>query len=127
MHDQGNDREKLSLSEFLKLTPLAHEIMQLSKETGMSSQEIMSFLEDMTKDPELDTADSGLDFSAGEADYSDADDDHAMNGYEVSLQVKGAKSFPALGFVAEVTKIDDLSYFFDTVLDMIEQLEDISE
>ncbi len=131
MKNRWGKGDPVNLSDLLKITPVANEILHLSEELGMNLTELMwivsqivensdeipgpgnsKFPEDAFQEDEWDE----MDLESMEEEI-----DQAM--YLVNVKINGMGRFPEIGFKAGVNDKEDMHYFFDMVLEMIEKLD----
>lgn len=131
MKNKWGKGDRINLSDLLKITPVANEIMNLSEELGMSLSDVMWIVSQIIEyGDELDQ-ETDLDFSeleAREAEWSDIErhnsaEDAESTAYKVNVKINGAGRFPEIGFKAGVNDIEDMHYFFDMILEVVEKLD----
>ncbi len=128
--------EPVNLSDLLKITPVANEIVQLSEELDMSTTDVMWIVSQIIDNQEahyddeslMDSADIADDEIGLEEDWDDLDlerleqeMDRAQ--YTVNIKISSSGRFPEIGFKAGITEREDITYFFDMVLEMLDKLE----
>jgi hypothetical protein len=125
--------DPVSLSDLLRITPVANEIMQLSEELEMSYTDVLWIVAqiiDNTEDIKTQPLEDILGVEPGSfdenwddigQDMEDEEIDSSM--YQVNVQINGSSRFPEIGFKAGVNDKEDISYFFDMVLEMLDKLE----
>ncbi|HZJ83986.1 MAG TPA: hypothetical protein VFD02_00400 [Syntrophomonadaceae bacterium] len=126
--------DPVNLSDLLKITPVANEIMQLSEELDMSitdiiwiASQIIDSSEEINEDFMLKVFDEEDDDITIE-DWDDIDlesleDDIEQAMYIVNVKINSEGRFPEIGFKAGVNEKEDIHYFFDMVMDMLDKLE----
>ncbi len=126
--------DPVNLSDLLKITPVANEIMQLSEELDMSitdiiwiASQIIDSSEEINEDFMLKVFDEEDDDITIE-DWDDIDlesleDDIEQAIYIVNVKINSEGRFPEIGFKAGVNEKEDIHYFFDMVMDMLDKLE----
>ncbi len=126
--------DPVNLSDLLKITPVANEIMQLSEELDMSitdiiwiASQIIDSSEEINEDFMLKVFDEEDDDITIE-DWDDFDlesleDDMEQAMYIVNVKINSEGRFPEIGFKAGVNEKEDIHYFFDMVMDMLDKLE----
>ncbi|MBO8159596.1 hypothetical protein [Thermosyntropha sp.] len=143
--------DPVNLSDLLKITPVANEIMQLSKELEMNPSDIMWIVNQIIDNAEdgTDKLEEGInldedifadDFDDIEIIDDDWEDDEENDleevefedslrnslskaAYMVNVKVSGEGRFPEIAFKAGVNDKEDISYFFDMVIEMLDKLE----
>ena len=125
--------DPVNLSDLLKITPVANEIMQLSEELEISTTDVMWIVAQIIDNgQEVNSAQYAR--PVNEDDFFDDDDwddidlehleedmDQAM--YLVNVRINGGSRFPEIGFKAGINDRDDIAYFFDMVLEMLDKLD----
>lgn len=125
--------DPVNLSDLLKITPVANEIIQLSEELEISLTDVLWIVTQII--------DHGDDVDAkayakllneeennGEEDWDDIEvesieSDMEQANYTVDVKINSSGRFPEVGFKAGINDREDISYFFDMVLDMLDKLE----
>ncbi len=126
--------DPVNLSDLLKITPVANEIMQLSDELNMSitdiiwiASQIIDNSEEINEDFMLKLFDEEDDDILLEdwddIDFESLEDDIEQAMYIVNVKVNSEGRFPEIGFKAGVNEKEDIHYFFDMVMDMLDKLE----
>lgn len=128
--------DPVNLSDLLKITPVANEIMQLSEELDMSAADVMWIVSQIIDNQETGYEEDPLAAvrSIAEEELSLEDDwddidveqleeemDHAH--YTVNVKISSSGRFPEIGFKAGISDKDDITYFFDMVTEMLDKLE----
>lgn len=131
MKNRWGKGDPVNLSDLLKITPVTNEILHLSEELGMNLTELMwivsQIVEDSAEIPGLGSTKFPEDeFQEDEDDEMDMesmeeDMDQAM--YFVNVKINGMGRFSEIGFKAGVNDKEDMHYFFDMVLEMIDKLD----
>lgn len=133
MKNKWGKGDPVNLSDLLKITPVANEILHLSEELNMSTSNLLWIVsqildngEEIERDNDLLVSDEEL--SLEEWDDIDLDMDvveeemeQAM--YLVNVRINGSGRFPEIGFKAGVNDKEDMNYFFDMVMEMLDKLE----
>jgi len=130
MKNRWGKGEPVNLSDLLRITPVADEIMHLSEELGMSLTDVMWIVSqimenhdeiDREHDPENMQALSEQEWDNIDLDSVEDEIDRAM--YMVNVKINGPGRFPEIGFKAGVNDTEDMNYFFDMILEMMEKLD----
>ncbi len=131
MKNRWGKGEPVNLSDLLRITPVADEIMQISEELGMSLTDVMWIVSQIIEnhdeiDGEQDPSGSlpgsgGEEWDSIEMDNVEEELDRAA--YLVNVKINGPGRFPEIGFKAGVNDTEDMNYFFDMILEMIEKLD----
>jgi hypothetical protein len=128
MKNRWGKGEPVNLSDLLKITPVANEILQLSEELNMSTNDVMWIvaqiidnnqeLESKQYEDEMHLEDDweDIDMEAGEEEL-----DHGM--YMVNVKISSQGRFPEIGFKAGMNDKEDMNYFFDMIMEMMDKLE----
>lgn len=132
MKNKWGKGDPVNLSDLLKITPVANEIIHLSEELGMSLTDVMWIVSQIIENSDDFSGSGGAkisdDASGEEWDEADLenmedemDSDQAV--YLVNVKINGTGRFPEIGFKAGVNDKEDMNYFFDMVLEMIDKLD----
>lgn len=130
MKKRWSKGDPVSLTDLLKITPVANEILQLSEEMEISITDIMWIVNQIIDNSEDQTFEEMLEAEA--IDFHDnwddieqeLDEENLESGaYLVNVQISGNGRFPEIGFKAGMNDKEDISYFFDMVLEMLDKLE----
>ncbi len=131
MKNRWGKGEPVNLSDLLRITPVADEIMQISEELGMSLTDVMWIVSQIIEnhdeiDGEQGPSETLQESTAEEWDSIEMDNveeelDRAA--YLVNVKINGPGRFPEIGFKAGVNDTEDMNYFFDMILEMIEKLD----
>lgn len=128
--------DPVNLSDLLKITPVANEIMQLSEELDMSAADVMWIVSQIIDNQEAHYDDEPLAASRNmaeeelclEDDWDDIDVDQLEEEmdqahYTVNVKISSSGRFPEIGFKAGISEKEDITYFFDMVMEMLDKLE----
>lgn len=125
--------DPVNLSDLLKITPVANEIIQLSEELEISTTDVMWIVAQIIDNGEEVNAqqyarpvtdDDLLDEDWDEdIDLEHLEEDMEQAMYLVNVRINGGGRFPEIGFKAGINDRDDIAYFFDLVLEMLEKLD----
>ncbi|SHH24322.1 hypothetical protein SAMN02745221_02006 [Thermosyntropha lipolytica DSM 11003] len=138
--------DPVNLSDLLKITPVANEIMQLSKELEMTPGDIMWIVNQIIDNvQEIDALNEAEDIQLEDIedfmegywdddldDDLDEEDDEEMEAaedraprtaYTINVKVSSDGRFPEIGFKAGVNDKEDIGYFFDMVMEMLDKLD----
>lgn len=130
MKNRWGRGEPVNLSDLLRITPVADEIMHISEELGMSLTDVMWIVSqiienqdeiDREQDPESMQEPSGQEWD--NIDLESVEEEMGQAMYMVNVKINGPGRFPEIGFKAGVNDTEDMSYFFDMILEMMEKLE----
>ncbi|NSW81915.1 MAG: hypothetical protein HPY90_01375 [Syntrophothermus sp.] len=132
--DRWKKGEPVNLSDLLKITPVANEILRLRDEMNLSCSDILwivseildenenlqlgeaeEFCDSIDEDEELD--DEDWDENDDEGLEADEGIDNAYCTIEVKIRSRG--KFPEMGFKAGIRAREDLKPFLRMVLEMI--------
>ncbi|MGI6412344.1 MAG: hypothetical protein ACOXZ5_01510 [Syntrophomonadaceae bacterium] len=123
--------EPVNLSDLLKITPVANEIMQLSEELEMSSTDVMWIVSQIignTEDGELQPISKAVEEDEiaqdewEDIEMESLEEDLEHSAYMVNVKITGNGRFPEIGFKAGVNDKEDINYFFDMIMDMMDKL-----
>ncbi len=123
--------EPVNLSDLLKITPVANEIMQLSEELEISTTDVMWIVAQIIDNGQEETAeytqfvneDDWFDDDWDDIDLEHLEEDMEQAMYLVNVRINGSDRFPEIGFKAGINDREDIAYFFDMVLEMLDKLE----
>lgn len=131
--------DPVNLSDLLRITPVANEIMQLSEELDLSSTDIMWIANQIIDSTEVVDEEFISKIFQGEDDYDismediwddigiddleDLEDEMLHDKYLVNVKIISEGKFPEIGIKAGINDKEDFSYFFEMVMEMIEKLE----
>ena len=136
MNRRWGKGEPVNLSDLLKITPVANEIIQLSEELEMSTTDVMWIVSQIIDNQEahygedtmIDSADLAEDGIGLDEDWEDIDverleEEMDRAQYTVNVRINSSGRFPEIGFKAGVSEKEDINYFFDMVMEMLDKLE----
>ena len=130
MKNRWGKGEPVNLSDLLRITPVADEIMHLSEELGMSLTDVMWIVSQIIEnndeiDREHDSENvQGLSEQEWDnIDLESVEDEIDRSMYMVNVKINGPSRFPEIGFKAGVNDTEDMNYFFDMILEMMEKLD----
>lgn len=126
--------EPVNLSDLLRITPVANEVMCVAEELELSTADILwiaSQIIENNEEANYSKINSKM-FKEGEQemeeDWEDIDleaiedeIDQAM--YMVNVKITSGGRFPEVGFKAGINDKEDISYFFDMIMEMMDKLE----
>lgn len=124
--------DPVNLSDLLKITPVANEIMQLSEELEISTTDVMWIVAQIIDNgQEVNSAqcarpvneDDFFDEDWDDIDLEHLEEDMEQAMYLVNVRINGGGRFPEIGFKAGINDRDDIAYFFDMVLEMLDKLD----
>lgn len=134
MRKRWGKGEPVNLSDLLKITPVANEILHLSEELEINPTDVMWIVAQII----IDNNDMSLQnyakiFESGEAviddewdddiDLENVEDEMEQNVYTVNVKITSNNRFPEIGFKAGINDKEDISYFFEMVMEMLDKLE----
>ncbi|MGI6453113.1 MAG: hypothetical protein ACOX0E_06585 [Syntrophomonadaceae bacterium] len=125
--------EPVNLSDLLKITPVANEIMQLSEELDMSSTDVMWIVAQIIDNGDEfdgqqfmkihDDEDNSPENEWDEIDLENVDESIEQSMYSVNVKIASNGRFPEIGFKAGINDKEDINYFFDMVMEMLEKID----
>ena len=124
--------DPVNLSDLLRITPVANEIMQLSEELEISTTDVMWIVAQIIDNgQEANSAqyarpvneDDFFDDDWDDIDLENLEEDMDQAMYLVNVRINGGSRFPEIGFKAGINDRDDIAYFFDMVLEMLDKLD----
>ena len=130
MKNRWGKGDPVNLSDLLKITPVANEILHLSEELGMSLTDVMWIVSQIIEnsDESMGTGAPKISDELAEGEWDEIDLDNAeeesdQTMYLVNVKINGPGRFPEIGFKAGVNDTEDMNYFFDMILEMIDKLD----
>lgn len=130
MQNRWGKGKPVSLSDLMKITPVANEIMHLSEEMNLNTADLMWLIAQVVdNDDELNSLKPNsnltglLDEDWEDFDLEELEDELDASEFNVSVKINSTGRFSELGFKVGVNDKEDLSYFFDMILEMIDKLE----
>ncbi len=124
--------EPVNLSDLLKITPVANEIIQLSDELDMTSTDLMWIVAQIIDNNEeisshqskiFDDEEVSGEEEWGEMDLEALEDEIDQANYSVNVRINGGSRFPEIAFKAGINSKEDINYFFDMIMEMLEKLD----
>ncbi|MGE5404126.1 MAG: hypothetical protein ACM3PP_04220 [Candidatus Saccharibacteria bacterium] len=135
MKDKWEKGDPVNLSDLLKITPVANEIIRLSDELNMKCSDVMWIVTEIIKDCETcsvsDSVSAQVDFELESDDdaepydedwdreYDDKEDTH----YRVYLKINSKGKFPEVSFKAGINEQDDLKGFLSMVIELMGKMD----
>jgi len=125
--------DPVNLSDLLKITPVANEILHLSNELNMSITDVI-WIASQILDNSEELKDSSIfkledeDIIPLEDDWEDIDlesleDDLEQAPYMISVKIQSGGRFPEVGFKAGINEKEDMNVFFDMIMEMMDRLD----
>lgn len=127
--------DPVNLSDLLKITPVANEIMQLSEDLDISSADVMWIVSQIidnhevrydegTTDPRLNAEEElSMEDEWDDIDVDQLEEEMDRALYTVNVKISSSGRFPEIGFKAGISDKEDITYFFDMVTEMLDKLE----
>lgn len=125
--------DPVNLSDLLRITPVANEIMVLGEELDLGPSDILwivsqiidnsdeadvNYYSKLLKDDELEHENDW-----DEMDLEAIEDEIERAMYMVNVKITSDGRFPEVGFKAGINEKEDIIYFFDMITDMLDKLE----
>lgn len=133
MKNKWGKGDPVNLSDLLKITPVANEILHLSEELSMSLTDVMWIVAQiLNNSEELENSSIfklfedeivPVDEDWEEMDLENLEEELDQSAYLVSVKINGASRFPEIGFKAGVNDKEDMNYFFDMIMEMLDRLD----
>lgn len=134
MKNRWGKGDPVNLSDLLKITPIANEIMQLSEELNMTTNDLMWIVNQIidNSDGETTNFDKLLEDEENELsndeewtdiELENLEESIAQGQYVVNIKITSRGRFPEIGFKAGINEKDDINYFFDMIAEMIDKLD----
>lgn len=127
--------DPVSLSDLLKITPVANEIISLSEELDMSVTDVMWIAAQIIDSGEEFDADTfekvinegehplGYDLDDIDVDLDNIEEELDQANYMVNVKINSPGRFPEVGFKAGMNDREDINYFFEMIMDVLDKLE----
>jgi len=124
--------DPVNLSDLLKITPVANEIQYLSKELNMTTSDLIWIVAQIIDNSEefeknhvgnIFGDDKHSDEEWNDVELEHLDDEVEQSLYMINVKINSTGRFPEIGFKAGINDKEDLTYFFDMVLEMLDKLE----
>ncbi|MEQ8174678.1 MAG: hypothetical protein ABRQ26_06350 [Syntrophomonadaceae bacterium] len=134
MKNRWGKGDPVNLSDLLKITPIANEMMQLSEELNMTTNDLMWIVNQIidNSDGETPNFDKLLDDEENELtneeewtdiELENLEDSISQGQYVVNIRITSRGRFPEIGFKAGINDKEDINYFFDMIAEMIDKLD----
>ncbi|MEN6392004.1 MAG: hypothetical protein ABFD04_16425 [Syntrophomonas sp.] len=134
MKNRWGKGDPVNLSDLLKITPIANEMMQLSEELNMTTNDLMWIVNQIidNSDGETPNFDKLLEDEENELpneeewtdiELENLEDSISQGQYVVNIRITSRGRFPEIGFKAGINDKEDINYFFDMIAEMIEKLD----
>jgi hypothetical protein len=125
--------DPVNLSDLLKITPVANEILHLSNELNMSvtdviwiASQILDNSDELKESSIFKLEDDEIipmDDDWEEIDLESLEEDMEQSSYMVSVKIQSGGRFPEVGFKAGINDKEDINYFFDMIIEMMDRLD----
>jgi hypothetical protein len=133
MKDRWEKGDPVNLSDLLKITPVANEIMRLAQELNMKFPDIMWIVTEIIRDYDYDL-ESGqespqvdFDLENDETELFDEDwereEEKDETNYRVFLKVESKGKFPEISFKAGIHEREDLKGFLNMVIEIMGKMD----
>lgn len=135
MKDRWEKGDPVNLSDLLKITPVANEIIRLSNELNMKCSDIVWIATEIMKDcnyqelyeqseeDELSGYESEDDIDLADEDWEPEDDDAAETFYRVQMRVYSKGRFPEVSFKAGMNEKEDVNKFLTMIAEILEKMD----
>lgn len=134
MKNRWGKGDPVNLSDLLKITPVANEIMQLSEELNISTNDLMWIVSQIIdnsdgENPNFDKligeeiAEISSEDEWNDMELENIEDGIRQGQYVVNIKITSRGRFPEVGFKAGINDREDINYFFDMVAEMLDKLE----
>lgn len=131
--NQWGKGDPVNLSDLLKITPVANEILHLSEELNMSTSNVLWIVaqildndDEFERENEMILSDGDLpidEWDDMDLDMDSIEEEMEQAEYLINVRINGSGRFPEIGFKAGVNDKEDMNYFFDMVVEMLDKLE----
>lgn len=133
MKNKWGKGDPVNLSDLLRITPVANEILHLSEELNMTVTDVMWIVaqilensEELEKSSVFQLTDEDiapLDDEWEEMDLENLEEELDQSAYLVNVKINGTGRFPEIGFKAGINDKEDMNYFFDMIVEMLDRLD----
>lgn len=135
MRDKWEKGDPVNLSDLLKITPVANEIIRLSQELDMKHSDIMWIVTEIIRDCDWERDSSSqmpstdLEFDAEDdpelfdEEWEHEEEEKEETFYRVSLKVNSKGKFPEVSFKAGINDREDLKGFLTMVIDIMGKMD----
>ena len=128
MRKKWEKGDPVSITDLLKITPLVNEALYLSEELKVDVKDLLwmvsEIVESQKEEIHPDEAAALLDLEPwDEAQDEFIDEETDGTDYLINVKVQGINRFPEVEFKAGINEKEDLGYFFEMILDMLDKLE----
>ncbi|MDO4540903.1 MAG: hypothetical protein Q4B48_07405 [Syntrophomonadaceae bacterium] len=140
MNNNWSKGEPVRLSDLIRITPLANEVLHLAEELKMSSKHVLwivsriisgedereqekaqQLLDDLFAEDDLELCLDEEQWEEIDAEMMQEDLEQAR--HRVDVVIAGAGRFSEIGFHAGIEDREDMKYFFDLIMDMVDKLD----
>lgn len=122
--------EPVNLSDLLRITPVANEVMLIAEELDISAADILWIAaqiiennEDVSSHNKMYREEQELEDEWEEFDLEAIEDEIDQSLYMINVKITSGGRFPEVGFKAGVNDKEDISYFFEMIIEMLDKLE----
>lgn len=132
MKNKWGKGDPVNLSDLLRITPVANEILHLSDELNMTVTDVMWIVAQILENSEelenssvFQLADDivSLDDEWDEMDLENLEEELDQSAYLINVKINGTGRFPEIGFKAGINDKEDMNYFFDMIVEMLDRLD----
>ncbi len=134
MRDKWEKGDPVNLSDLLKITPVANEIIHLSQELNMKYSDIMWIVTEIIRDCDWARDSSQMPLTDLELDIDDdpelfddeweqEEEEREETYYKVALRVNSKGKFPEVSFKAGINDREDLKGFLTLVIDIMSKMD----
>ncbi len=132
MKNRWSKENPVSLSELLKITPVANEILCLSEEFGVSVSELLWTVYQIVENLQDSEDFHPENFFDAFSDLDDEEEGDSLemlqaamkdsNKYLVSFDIVGGEKLPQVSLKVGLNNKDDMSFLLDMINEMIEKI-----
>lgn len=122
--------EPVNLSDLLRITPVANEVMLIAEELDISAADILWIAaqiiennEEVSSHNKMYREEQELEDEWEEFDLEAIEDEIDQSSYMINVKITSGGRFPEVGFKAGVNDKEDISYFFEMIIEMLDKLE----
>ncbi|MGE5371897.1 MAG: hypothetical protein ACM3QZ_07925 [Solirubrobacterales bacterium] len=135
MKDRWEKGDPVNLSDLLRITPVANEIIRLGGELNMKQADILWIVSEIIRDcdyedgsgltpPDVSFGMEALDDECGDDDDWEADEEDLEDAsYRLFMKVQSKGKFPEVSFKAGMNEREDLRRFLNMVIEILDRME----
>ena len=135
MRNKWGKGDPVNLADLLRITPLANEIMQISEEINIGTNDLLWIVSQII-DSNVDGDNASFEKLFGEEmsamvndeewdelEFENLEESLRQGKYVVNVKINTNGRIPEIGFKAGINEKEDINYFFDMIVEMLEKLD----